>query len=214
MNEINYLEVVKYIEEKSGYKLIPEQIEVVKEIVDLTIKKQLICCGRGFSKSFLSAGVALYLADVFSTKIGKPLTVLLISHQAEIYQKMDLFFDHDPELIKRLKVKGERYAFPMDELAFADNKSRILLRMDTSRSIRGNRASFVFADEAQSIPQEIIQKDALPCLTGEYVKFIAIGTPSEPKSWFVETLKKLRSQEVKRVLNGSYLTTQVKYVRG
>lgn len=197
MNEINYLDVVSYIEEKSGYKLIPEQVEVVKEIVDLTIKKQLIACGRGFSKSFLCAGVSLYLIDKFSSKIGEPVTVLLVSHQQEIYVKLDQFFENDESLTERLRVKGERFHYPMDELQFKDNRSRIILRMDTSRMVRGNRANFVFIDECQSVPKEVVVKDAMPTLTGSNSKFIAVGTPSE-KSWFVETLEKANKNRSKK----------------
>jgi len=146
----------------------------------------------------------LFLADQYSTSIGKPISVLLISHQDQIYNRIDMFFRNYPELMTRLRTKGDRLSMPLEGFEFIDNHSKVLMRMDTSRAIRGIHTNSVIMDEVQATPREIILQDAYPCATeiieGTNPKFILVGTPSDSKSFFVDLLintKKKKSKQHK-----------------
>jgi hypothetical protein len=136
----------------------------------------------------LCAAISLYLADEYSTKIGKPLTILLISHQQEIYAKMDTFFRNYPELMERLRVKGDRMSMPLEGFQFKDNGSRVLMRLDTSHQVRGNDASMTIIDEAQSVEESIVFRDAMPTARKDMSKFVVVGTP-ESGTWFSEKIE-------------------------
>jgi hypothetical protein len=191
------MNVIEYFRKVSKLEPSPEQTEILESLMNFDIKDQIICSGRGLGKSLLCAVFALYLADEYSTSIGKPITVLLISHQQEIYTKMDMFFRNCPELMARLRVRGDRYSMPLEQFEFTDNRSRVLMRMDTSRAIRGIHAHVVIMDEAQATEEDIILKDSLPCATEGIGKFILVGTPSERISYFVKTLVKAQKKKSK-----------------
>lgn len=207
--KIDLDELVTYVERISGFKLIPEQIDTLKNLADFSIKKMIVCCGRAYSKSFLCAAFALYLADKYSTRIGRPLTILLISHQEEIYVKMDMFFYRCSELVERLRVKGDKFSMPREGFQFKDNMSKVLLRLDTSHQIRGNDASITIIDEAQSVEEEIVFRDAMPTSRKDMAKFVLVGTP-ETGTYFTEKLKnakKKKSLDAKEWVVSNYPST-------
>jgi hypothetical protein len=185
---VSYFRRVTNLEPTSG------QIEVMKTLLNFDDKLNIVVCGRGFGKSLICSVVALYLADVYSTEIGKPLTVLLISHQNEIYNKTDLFFRNCPDLYQRLRVKGTTLLMPQESYQFKDNGSRVLLRLDTSFQIRGNDASYVILDESQAISEDIVFKDALPSCRKDMAKFVCIGTP-ERATWFSDKVEHIKNKK-------------------
>jgi len=184
--------IVEYFRTKRpDLTLIPEQEELLKDLVNVEIQKVAESCGRGFSKTLCSALVALWFADEYSTEIGRPLEILLISHQQKIYDRIDEFFLKDKSLRPRLRVKGINYEIPREKFQFTDNLSIVTTCLATSKKVRGNRCDILIIDEAQDVPEHIY-KVALGCLTGDICKVIIIGTPrpsetsKSSRNWFIE----------------------------
>jgi len=172
--------------------LLPEQIEMFKDLLDFKIKSQALSCGRGFGKTMLAGCAALYFADEYSRKIGKKVTVLLISAQKQIYDRIDEFFTYDKTLKPRLRIQPSAtsgYEIPRERFEFADTKSVVYNCLPTIKQIEGIRADVIIFDEAQDILQSIYEK-AIGCLKVDVIgKLIIIGTPyweGKGSNWFID----------------------------
>jgi hypothetical protein len=187
--------ITEYFERLTKFTAISEQKNILNTFMDEAKKDVIVSCGRGIGKSLLASLYALYLASEVSTK-ENPITVMLVSHQQEIYVKTDLFFRNDPRLVERLRTKGTHYCMPQEEYEFSDTCGRVILRLDTSRQVRGNDVNIVICDETQSIPSDIITQDVRPCAKKYPHKIVLLGTPSE-SGYFVETLEKINKKRSK-----------------
>jgi hypothetical protein len=126
---------------------IPEQIDILKDMENPTIKNLAISCGRGFSKSTLASDMALWYANNYSRQIGKPIDVLLLSSQGVIYTHLDKFFREDSLLRSKLRVSGKSNAIPQKSLTLTDSWSTIFRVVPTENNIRSLRASVLVVDE-------------------------------------------------------------------
>ena len=163
----------------------------------MKILLQVLSCGRGFGKSMLSALVGLFFADVYSTKIGKPLTVLIVSSQQALYSNLAVFFRMYPALKTRLLYQPAGLnEIPEKGIQFKDNFSSCIPRMATIHSVEGYRADVIIFDESQDIPESVFLK-AIGCLKHDIIgKVIVIGTPyteakgkGDKPNWFKELVK-------------------------
>jgi len=181
--------IVKYFERITKLKAIPEQIEVLEALANPSIKNLCLSCGRGFSKTLLSALAALWYADIYSKEIGKPLEILLVSSQQRIYFHLNNFFHDNPELAERLAQKGIFKAIPVEGFQLVDTRSIVDTAVPTAGSVRSHRADIVFVDEAHLIKDEIFERDILPVLTGDLCKLVILSTPSSNKGFFINIVK-------------------------
>jgi len=174
--------------------ILPEQLELLKDIADMKIKLQVIPCGRGFGKSMLAGIGGLFFADEYSTKIGKPLTVIVVSSQDALYSNIAEDFRWRPELKQRLvTVPANLNEIPQKGIQFKDNFSKLIPRMATIHSVEGSRADVMILDESQDIGEEVFLK-ALGCSKKDLVgKIILLGTPyteqkgkGQKPNWFID----------------------------
>lgn len=179
-------------------KLLVEQADMLKDLIDLHYPYHAISCGRGFGKTMSAGCAGLYFADEYSTKIGKPLTVLIISSQEALYRNIGTFFEKNLTLRPRLKVQpvGPRELPASGAFQFLDNHSMVIHRLATVKAVEGIRADVIIYDETQDIDTSVILK-GFGCLKTDLVgKLIVIGTPyTESKgkvgkvNWFIELVK-------------------------
>jgi hypothetical protein len=178
-------------------KIIPQQRELLRDMTDSKILRQVLSCGRGFSKSMCAGLVGLYFADEYSTKIGKPLTVIVVSSQDALYSNIAEFFRWRPELKKRLvSTPSNLNEIPVKGIQFRDNYSKLIPRMATIHSVEGSRADIIIFDESQDIPEEVFLK-GLGCVRDDTVgKILVLGTPyTETKgkggkpNWFISLVE-------------------------
>jgi len=181
------MDIFEFAKKVFNKELIPEQKQVLKDFLNNDIKHIILTCCRGFGKSLSASLLALYLASEVSTP-QNPITVLLVSAQDEIYVKTDLFFRNNPELVNRLRVKGERYLMGLEEYQFKDTYGRVILKKNTSQAVRGTDVNFVIIDEAQAIDEHLITRDIIPSSKQYPNKVIMLGTPSEI-GYFVDQIK-------------------------
>jgi hypothetical protein len=189
-----------YIEEISGYKLIPEQIQCLNFLKDLDKKQQIISAGRGFSKTMLSSGTVMWFADEYASYKHVDLEILLISSQQRMYYHLNKFFSDNKERFgyneetkkfSRLKQGGIYDALLKEKTELysqdGDNVTAIYPCMSTSKSVRSHRADIVIIDEAAEIKKEVIIA-AVGCLEGDISKLLMISTPHIAESYFVEVV--------------------------
>ena len=179
-------------------KLLVPQADMLKDLIDLHYNYHAISCGRGFGKTMSAGCVGLYFADEYSTKIGKPLTVLVISSQEALYRNVGTFFEMNPSLRPRLKVQpvGPRELPASGAFQFVDNHSMFIHRLATIKAVEGIRADVIIVDETQDIDTSVILK-GLGCLKTDILGIVIfIGTPfTENKgkvgkvNWFIELVK-------------------------
>lgn len=179
-------------------KLLVEQADMLKDLIDLHYPYHALSCGRGFGKTMCAGLTGLYFADVYSNKIGKPLTVLVVSSQEALYRNIGTFFEMNKSLRPRLKIQpvGPRELPASGAFQFLDNNSMLINRLATIKAVEGIRADVVILDETQDIETSVILK-AFGCLKRDILgKLIPIGTPfTETKgrvgkvNWFIELVK-------------------------
>lgn len=185
--------IIDYFKRITGLVPTVEQEDMLNDLVDVTKKQMILNCGRGFSKSFCAALASLWYADQYAMSIGRPVDVLFVSHQRKIYDYLDDFFRTNKSLYDDLRVKGDSMAMPQDQFELMKTRSRVLLRLDTSRQVRGEHVDILIIDETQAIGREIVVKDALPTTSGSSIaKVVLIGTPSE-ESYFTQKLREKNS---------------------
>ena len=173
-------------------KLLPQQLEMLQDSADISIKSQAYSVGRGGGKTMIGACTALWFADEYAKEIGQPVNVLLISAQTAIYDRMEEFFYWDKTLKPRLlhPPSGTAgYDIPRERFQLSDTRSIVRNALPTIKQIEGFRADVIVFDEAQDIPETIYHK-ALGCLMKDKVgKVIVIGTPFDEKkaatNWFI-----------------------------
>lgn len=178
------MNIIEYFQKLTKLKPIPEQCSLLTTLVDLNVKNQAVSCGRGFGKTLACAVATIYFTSELSKEIGRPINILLISSQAEMYDCIDRIFRDNPELTKRLRIQGITREIPSEEFEFEDTHSRVSRHKTTSKSIRSHRADIVLLDEAAGIPKEVIII-AQGCLTGDINKIVLISTPYK-NSYFNE----------------------------
>lgn len=178
-------EIVDYF--KRITRLVPtkEQVDVLNNLADTDIKNLCLCCGRGFSKTMLSAVATLWFADVYSDAIGRPLEILLVSSQERMYTHLENFFRDNVDLKQKLVQTGVVFVLPRNGFQLK-NLSVINTSLATQHSIRGNRADVIFVDEACLIKDQIYHDSILPCSTGDIAKVVILSTPSNPKGFFID----------------------------
>jgi len=169
------IEIIPYFRQITRFEPIPEQIELELALTDVEIKNLAVSAGRGFSKTMCSALSVLWFADEYSTKIGRPLEMLLVSSQKRLYWHLNNFFRDNPHLSENLRQKGMFQEIPVDGFEFAHNNSIVDTALPTSKSVRSHRADVVVIDECAEVPREII-KTAMGCLTGDICKLVLIST--------------------------------------
>lgn len=200
-NRKNISPIIKYFYEcrpDLKDKLLVEQADMLKDLIDLHFPYHAISCGRGFGKTMSAGCAGLYFADDYSTKIGKPLTVLIVSSQEALYRNIGTFFEMDSSLRPRLKIQpvGPRELPASGAFQFLDNHSMVIHRLATIKAVEGIRADVIIIDETQDIDTSVILK-AFGCLKTDILgKLIVIGTPfTETKgrvgkvNWFIELVK-------------------------
>jgi hypothetical protein len=175
-----------------GLLLVP-QAQLLKDLRNFELLRQAVSCGRGFGKTMLVAAAGLYYADKYSTEIGKPLNVLVVSSQEALYTNIGVFFRNRPDLQERLVIKSNFDMIPKTGIQFKDNLSRLIPAKATVKAVEGNRADVIIIDETQDVDTGVILK-ALGCLKKDILgMLIVIGTPySEKKSgipWFIQLIE-------------------------
>jgi hypothetical protein len=178
-------------------KIIPKQIDLLRDMSNVKVTRQVVSCGRGFSKSMCAGLTGLFFADEYSTKIGKPLTVIIVSSQDALYSNIAEFFRWRPELKQRLvTVPSNLNEIPQKGIQFKDNYSKLIPRMATIHSVEGSRADIIIFDESQDIPEGVFDK-GLGCVRDDTIgKIIVMGTPyTEVKgkgakpNWFIKLVE-------------------------
>lgn len=174
-------------------KLLVPQADLLKDLINFHLLHHVISCGRGFGKTMICAAVALYLADEYSTKIGRPLNVLIVSSQDALYDYINEFFRNRPDLVERLIQKSAYNMIPKNGLQFKDNLSRLIPAKATIKAVEGNRADVIILDETQEIDTPVILK-ALGCSKLDILgMLVSIGTPFSMKKtgvpWFIQLVK-------------------------
>jgi len=186
------MDIVKYFEEITRFRPIPEQKILLNALADITIKNLCVSAGRGFSKTLCSGLATLWFADIYTETIGRPLEILLISSQKRMYKHLNDFFRYNrPRFEDRIVKRGVYTEVPIEGFELT-NGTAVETAMPTSKSIRSHRADIAFIDEAAEVPTEII-KTAMGCLTGDICKLVLDSTPhkhgyftdraSEPKKY-------------------------------
>lgn len=184
------MDIINYFKRITRFKPIPEQIEVLNALADVKIRNLALSCGRGFSKTLLSATAALWFADDYADTIGRPLEILLVSGQKRMYWHLNNFFRDNKEYFKigtsdsKLLKRGVFDMIPVDGFELK-NRSVLDTALGTSGSIRSHRADITFVDEACLIKDKIYRKAILPVSTGDIAKVVLLSTPSE-KGFFTE----------------------------
>jgi hypothetical protein len=167
-------DIVDYFRRITGFEPIPQQIDMLHNLIDLAIKNELLSAGRGFSKTLCCAVAALWFADVWSTENGRPLTILIVSSQKRLYWHLNNFFGN-PEFKAKLAHEGWVYNIPTERCELI-NGSIIYPLMDTSHSVRSYRADIIFVDEAAEVKTEVIVA-VQGCFTGNVNKIVYLSTP-------------------------------------
>jgi hypothetical protein len=165
---------------------------MLRDLIDIMVKSQLVSCGRGFGKTMLTGCSALYFVDEYAKTVGKPITVLLISAQKAIYDEIDKFFQNDKLLKPRLRQQPSGtsgYEIPRERLQFSDTMSTIYNVLPTIKQVEGIRADVIIFDESQDIPSAVYNK-AIGTLKKDLIgKIICVGTPYVDKgtwsNWFI-----------------------------
>ena len=188
--------IQSYIEELTGFKLIKEQIDLLDLFKDTEIKEAAGSCGRGFSKTMLSAGTTLWFADEYASYMHKDLEILLVSSQDRIYQQLNWMFEKGKERFgydeatkkySRLK-QGGIYDALMKEKAEIwskdfKNLTCIYPVMSTSKSARSHRCDIAIVDEAADCSRETLTA-VMGCRTRNIAKLILLSTPHKTGSMF------------------------------
>ncbi len=184
-------------EEGKWHGLLISQANLLKDLTDFHLLHHVVSCGRGFGKTMICSAAALFLADEYSTKIGKPLNVLIVSSQKAMFENTTTYFRNRPDLAERLLVRSPIDLVPKDGAQFKDNLSRLIPAKATVGSVEGNRADVIILDETQDIEEEVIMK-AAGCSKKDIIgMFVVIGTPIDKESraknrglnWFIELVK-------------------------
>lgn len=176
--------IVSYFRRITKLEPTKEQIEALEALADISIKNLCLCCGRGFSKSLLCAVAALWFADVYADSIGRPIKILIISSQKELYGHLNNFFRDNEDIDKRLIQHGIFDKVPVEGFEL-NNRSIVDTCSPTSQAIRSRRVDIVFIDEACLVQNEVFYKAALPVLTGNICRVVLLSTPSED-NFFVD----------------------------
>jgi hypothetical protein len=193
-----------YVSEISGFKLIREQVDLLHLIKEVDKYKNLAAsCGRGFSKTMLSAGAMMWFGDEYASGLsnngkGRDLEILLVSSQHRLYWHLNQFFEKNKERFgydvqkkkyARLKHGGVYDALMKEkaELYTKDFKhvTTFYPVMATSKGARSHRADIVILDEAAEMQRETVVA-AQGCLTGDICKLIMLSTPHKAGSIFNE----------------------------
>jgi len=221
------MDILEYFKKVTKLEPIPEQVEVLKALADVSVRNLCICAGRGFSKSLLCALAAIWFADEYADQIGRPLEILLVSGQKRMYWHLNNFFRNNEFLRKKRMKKGVFDEIPVDGFELT-NHSIVDTALGTSASIRSHRADVIFVDEACLIRDEIYRQAILPVSTGDIAKVVLLSTPStnnffteiasDPKkhdyvlkqfSAEVAPWQKLSNERLKKVLAKSEYATEV-----
>jgi hypothetical protein len=177
-------------EDGSWHGLLVPQARLLTDLRDFHLLKQVVSCGRGFGKTMLGAAAGLYYSDEYSTEIGKPLNVLIVSSQDALFDNIRIFFRNREDLQKRLLIHSAVDVIPKKGLEFKDTHSRLIPVKATIKAVEGNRADVIIFDETQDIDTAVILK-ALGCLKKDQLGIVIfLGTPyTEKKSgrpWFIQ----------------------------
>jgi hypothetical protein len=193
-----------YVSEISGFKLIKEQIDLLSLMKEVDKYKNIAAsCGRGFSKTMLSAGAMLWFGDEYASGLsqngkGRDLEILMVSSQPRLYWHLNQFFEknkerfgYDEQKKKYARLKhGGIYDALMKEKAELYTKdfkhvTTFYPVMATSKGARSHRADIVILDETAEMPRDTIIA-AQGCLTGDICKLIMLSTPHKAGSMFNE----------------------------
>lgn len=181
------IDIITYFKIITKFTPTPEQCEVLTALADVNTKNLCLCCGRGFSKTMLSALAALWFADIYSDEIHRPLEILLVSGQQRMYKHLNDFFRTNPQVGNRLLQKGMFNEVPENGFEL-DNHSVVDTALATSKGIRSHRADIIFVDEACLVKDDIFRQAILPVSTGDIAKIVILSTPSEPRGFFIDVL--------------------------
>ncbi len=204
-----------YVSEISGFKLIKEQVELLSLMKEVDKYKNIAAsCGRGFSKTMLSAGAMLWFGDEYASGLsnngkGRDMEIMLVSSQQRLYWHLNQFFEHNKERFgydetkkkfARLKHGGIYDALMKEkaELYTKDGNhvTTFYPVMATSKGARSHRADIVILDEAAEMTRETIIA-AQGCLTGDICKLIMLSTPHKAGSLFNEIIADPKEHDFK-----------------
>jgi hypothetical protein len=180
-------DIVSFVERISKLILTDEQKEVLTSLADVSVKDLAQCIGRGFGKTLLSTGAALWFATVYSDSIGKPLDIVFIDSQERMWKHLNDFFTFNSDLLEKLKNKGKWKTIPAEQINLT-NGSNIYTCLATPKGVRSKRADIVFVDEAYLVPDNVIKDSVIPVLTGDICKIILISTPSINNGYFFDVI--------------------------
>ena len=187
------MDIIDYFKYCTSYTELPiEQENMLREMVNLDIKNLICCVGRGASKTLCAGVASMYFSDQLSRVLKRPIHVLLVSSQIEIFSKIDNIFVRHPELKDRLRVEGRSMEIPAKEFEWNDTHGRVTRTIPSNNAIRARRCDVLILDECADIPDDIITAKAMPCLTGDINKLIALSTPHK-RGWFTDKVGNLPS---------------------
>jgi hypothetical protein len=198
-NKTNLSPIIKYLYQcfpELKDRLLTEQVTMATDLANMKILNHLVDCGRGFGKTLLCAVLGMYFADVYSTMIGKPINVLIVSSQEALSNYINQILRNRPDLVARMKERGVKDFLPQKGLEFSDNGSRLIPRMATVHSVESYRADVIIFDESQDIDLTVVLKGFGCSRTDRVGKIILIGTPYtlkkgklDRRNWFIELVK-------------------------
>lgn len=163
--------IVEYFEKTTGFKATPEQIDLLLKLTDDSIKKLLVSCGRGFSKTLCCSIALLWYAEK-SLEEEKAIKLMIVSPQDTMYKYCNDYFKSEALHEARVK-KGVYTEVPIEGFELKNGTEGFT--KPATNKVRSNRANILWIDEAADVPAEII-KSAMNCLVGDINRLILIST--------------------------------------
>lgn len=168
----------------TGLEPTDDQVKVLKDIVDIMVKKIVASAGRQSGKTLtVAVGILIWLFDI---DIGQKINVLLVSAQDNVlYHHIREIFKRHPELEEQLTEvsKLSPNIIPLRGFELRSG-NMVFVRGATEKNIRGIPADIVIIDEACEVMNDRILT-ALGNVTGKIAKFILLSTPHVDTSLFV-----------------------------
>jgi len=187
----------------TGYTPLKFQIEILELLVKPEhVPMTFIHCCRGASKTLLASVAVAYIATEYARWLeqeGKPrnFDILIVAGQERLYQLLDGIINNNRELYgfnsingkyDRLKISGVSSSIPRNSVEIYSSTSKryvtTLKRVSaTSKAVRGNRADWVFLDEAADIDTSVIEA-CLGIPVGDIARHVLLSTPHANNSFF------------------------------
>ena len=175
------LDIIAFFQVVTKLKPTESQAELLIALIDPNVSKIAITAGRQTGKSLTCSVAAVYLT------LHSKVDIILCSAQDNwIYAHVRDIFNNNPELKEYIIAEGVFSIVPLKGFETTIG-SKLHVRGNTDKSLRGIPATIVFCDEAALLSDETIST-ALGNLSGKY-KFILLSTaPRERKGLFYKII--------------------------